>query len=405
MIRACYLIVLQLVRPLWWICERVWQQRSANDPQRVLLIAYNDLTARYLQPSAEILRRDGQVHICCTRPPFVDSRVPRPRILGRLRVKWVGFFHSLLIRWDLIVVADHFPAELYHPRIRKMFVTHGLFAGKRFDDSNYVYGRRAERNGTPAYYKMLASGPAELACAEQVNPSLRDRLALVGDCELDQLLAMQSRRADIRARLGYATSEKVILIASSWGPSSLVHTVGEQLFEQAIQTNKYRLIVSVHPNNLTRGSRRADVRRMLDRLTAAGIRVIAPDERWQPYLTAADAMITDYTSLGLYFAPLVRPLAMVPFDEDEFTAGSPLRQLAAIVPKIDLDTDLVENIDAALRDCSLTALQRFSKTLVRQPGTARSSLQSQLHEALDRNHVAPPFTNITPNAIQPLAAS
>lgn len=375
-------VVNVLVTPLWWIVmvgKIVSEGLPSAKPgtKRVLLVTHNELMARYLREVADLIREERDISLRVARAPFADSAVPLSEIVNRLEVPPIPFWRSLIRWWDLIVFADHYPASLFHPGIRKLFVSHGLFSGVILGGSNYIYGARAvRRNGMPMFARMLASGPAERACALRINPVLEDAVAIVGAPTVDRLMKRNERREEIRERLGIAPSDCLVMIMSSWGEDSLAETTGPSLVAAAQElTDRYQFVLTIHPNNYTRGGGDVDWSAFMAEQEGPRFRIIGPYDSWDDHLIAADIAIADRTSLALYFNQLHRPILFIPLDMRRFVAGAPLALLYEISPKLGKANDLEVALQRALSEYPLDRARELAADLVAFPGEAEERMR------------------------------
>lgn len=386
---AALRIAERFMRPVWWAMS-LWRavarrRRSGQRPRRVLLVAHNELMVRYLSEVVAALGNDPRMELRFARSPLVDRHVPSSVIAERLAVPTLSFGRALFQWWDLIISADHFPSSLFHPTIAKMFISHGLYSGKRFGENDYIYGERTFYAGGKLLYSvMLAAGEWEHRCALAVNPRLDGVVRVAGEMLVDRLLEHQELRGQIRERLGVGRDQRVLLIMSSWGERSLVQTVGRKLIEQAERlTGEYYVLVSIHPNNYTRGDRTSELQDFLSSKTGTRLHVVGQFEPWFEFLTAADVAISDHTSLCLYFAQLVRPLIFVPCDISAFTEGSPLPRLYEKLPKLDTVVDLNDALRTILADYPMHDLEDESRRMVSFKGEAHFNVRKIANELLE----------------------
>lgn len=389
--RSAYPLAKVLVRPLWWVVSLrmrirslfgISETKSGGPSRQVLLTAYNHLTARYIAQTADLLRQDDRISLTLTRPPFADRQVPLSEIQDAVDTPYISFWRALLRPWDLLVSADHYPASMFHPKIRKIYVPHGFFAGMSYEGLCYEYGTRAvRRNGRPVFDTMIASGELERQAAIRSNDVMDGVVKVVGDPQVDRLLEQQPRYADIRSELGITPDQRAVLIMSTWGPDSLIETIGPKLLKEARELQgEYRFLLTIHPNNYTRSERRWHD--FLQRQQESGIIVIGPDESWMDYLIAADAAIADYTSLGLYFAQLVRPLIYVEIDRTRFVSEAPIHRLLSFSPQLGDFDSLEEALASTFGGYPLSDLERVTSEILANRGTSAEWLLAELYDAI-----------------------
>jgi hypothetical protein len=225
-----------------------------------------------------------------------------------------GMTWSRLWAWDLVVVATH--VKPHHPQVPVVRMLHGVGASsKLLHGHEFTYDpRRVLRpDGTPAYARIFEA--SELTAADVVRrfPALAGVITVTGSIAADQMLAMQRARADLRLQMGYAPSDRVIVCMSTFGPYSLMETVGRRLIDEMHRISAdggCRFIVCSHPN-LWAANRHAarPWDGFLRRQRQHGLTILEPGDDWARAFAVADAAISDHTSLATAFALLGKPLS------------------------------------------------------------------------------------------------
>lgn len=395
-------IVHLLMRPVWCCQSLVWlwaAPRTSDRKRRVLLLANNEMLARFAGDLAEQLVQDDRLKLYFSRPPLVDRRVSTAAVVATAGLPYVGFLEALLTRWDLIINPDHFPSALFHPGIPKIFSAHGLFTGKRVRGALYEYGHRARRwNGRPVYQRILASGPIERRCALHFAPLLARTIAVTGSVQVDGLLKLNRRRDTVRETLGIPAGQKTLIVMSSWGPNCLLQRDGERVLShvQAL-ADEYTVFLAAHRNNFFRGkSGKRNWQRFRSELATSGVRVLDSRDDWWQYLVAADIAVCDFTSLSLYFAQCVRPMVFVSIREADFFPGSPLMQVYEISPKLTDPCRLRGVLAHAEQHYPLDELRRIAEQTVSFRGDAANRIRATVAETLG----LPPKSPTSPMACE-----
>jgi len=391
MLKSLYPVAQMFARPLWWAINPPARDASGRrtERRRVLLVYYNKLTARYVRHVAKILEHDPRVELVVTRAPLVDRESKVEDFDGHqsMNIPHLPFVQALANWWDLVVFADHYPAAMFHPDIPKIFVTHGIFAGRRFGDVNYVYGRRAvNASRSPVFTKMFAAGQLERQCVRDLNPALLERVAVTGDMLADELIRRQGSRPQIREQLKMQPDEKVVLLMSSWGPDSFIQKHGHRFLQEAEElSKKFRLVLSIHPNNWTRKIESdGSWLTALQRCEELGVTLVSGID-WQDHVIAADLFVTDFTSLGLYASLMDRPMVMAPFEEDQFTPKSPMLALSKLVTSCGDMSLLGTAIDDAFNEETMASWRRrqFADSLVSHQGSSATRVAEETYRVLD----------------------
>ncbi len=297
---------------------------------------------------------------------------------------------SRVMRWDLIALAEHHGATAYNPSTPKLSINHSISGGKLEKNGlPYRYGqqRMYYPNGQLVYTRIFEA--SKEVCDQTVTqqPDLRPIIAIVGDLQADELLALQSQREKIRRGLGFAEGDTVVLIQSTWGPTSLLETVGKDLIEQAatLQNNsRYRFILSTHPHHWDgTGSVDTSYGRYLSQQTQRGFHVIHPQDDWGPYMIASDIAITDHTSLSVTYALLGKPMLCVANDAAGVLKSMPVGQLMDFLPRLQSPDHLAQQIETAVKQFPKERLAALAKQINAHPGEAAQRVQKEAFQLLD----------------------
>jgi len=172
--------------------------------------------------------------------------------------------------------------------------------------------------GTDYYDALLLSGEYQIRDVRKLEALRRlpaKECVLAGLPHMDAILERWQKRGPAPAH------ETTVLLAPSWGPSSIFNRFGEKMIESLIKTG-YHLIIRPHPQSMT--SEKA----LIDRLR----RQFPENEKleWNfdhdnfDALYRSDLLISDYSSVVFDFALIFdRPViyADVSFDQDPYDAG------------------------------------------------------------------------------------
>ncbi len=134
-------------------------------------------------------------------------------------------------------------------------------------------------------------------------------------------------------------------------------------------------MISIHPNNYDlQRSRGRDFTAAVKKQRQLGTTVVGPTEDWVKYLAAADILVTDFTSLSLYFVPLRRPIVCVPLAE---TLGRPDGLMYA-VERIASPLTAPENLADALAKARQLDISQEHRQLAEQIFSHRRNSWAQM---------------------------
>jgi CDP-glycerol glycerophosphotransferase len=137
--------------------------------------------------------------------------------------------------------------------------------------------------------------------------------ALIGFPKVDCLVDGSLDRPAIEQSLGLDPTLPTVLYAPTWSPYSSLHSHGFDILENLCRRD-WNVVVKLHDRSYehsTRGSGGIDWRRTLERIGRGQRLHVATDADASPYLFAADALITDHSSVGFEYLLLDRPLVIV----------------------------------------------------------------------------------------------
>jgi len=322
--------------------------------RQVLFVVQGQLMLSYLKEIWQRLQDDDRL---CIRVAF-DADIDPEVIAATLtsfdasgnRVRRANYWAAMIWPWDLIVFADGTTTwKSFCRTSRKLRVRHGPPAGRlsRFKQ-DVAWGEWLYRkDGTSAFDLVFVPSEGAKTNGESKCPTYRGRIACVGDLRFDRLLAACREQSRLRKEIGIAEGKRVVLVVSSWGPNCLLQTVGNQLYDACSRlASQFHFILTAHPNNFRRGS---DWGRIVEQQAQWGATIVRPNDDWTDFMAVSDALITDYTSMSLYFAALLRPVISIPIAPDIGCPGATMYRMASVATQLQSPDRLKEALEAAFR--------------------------------------------------------
>ncbi|MFE1591955.1 hypothetical protein [Nocardia sp. NPDC058705] len=228
---------------------------------------------------------------------------------------------------------------------------------------------------------MTLSHPDQHAQLAAASPHAAACTAIVGDPTYDRLLASLGLRTRYRAAFGTG-DRTLVTLASTWGTESLIGRRSElpaQLLA-ALPVDSYQVVVVLHPNVWARYGR-LQIELWLASALDAGMVLMPPESGWHAALIAADIVVSDQGSLGLFAAALDRPMLMVG-PAAETVSGTPVAALAAAAPTLHPDHDLRRQLDAAVTTHRTGRYQHIADQVFADVGIAAHNVQSLIYREL-----------------------
>jgi hypothetical protein len=282
-----------------------------------------------LGPVAEAIAALPNIRVFFTSEyPERMRALPAGRFLTHREAEWRHF--------DVYVNADPWAAVRLRRCAHRVNFFHGV-AGKYDLDNPAHLPMGFERYDRIAF--INADRMHRYLEAGVVTPA---QAALVGYPKLDRLATGGYNRSEILGGLGLDPSRPTILYGPTYSSASSLHIAGEAIVT-ALADAGFNVLVKLHDRSLDPDRRYndgIDWGRRMRRLERPGRVRLALTGDSSPLLAAADAMVTDHSSIGFEFLVLDRPLLV--FDAPELPRAariSPdkiaaLRSVAAVASDV-----------------------------------------------------------------------
>jgi CDP-glycerol glycerophosphotransferase (TagB/SpsB family) len=302
-------------------------------------------------------------------------------------------------RVDLAMSADFWHQTPLHRCRRRLAFFHGVAGKYDLDRPERLGGADLRRLDRLAFInrermdRYLASGA--------VTP---EQAVLVGYPKVDGLLQGAWPAAQVRASLGLPPATPTVLYAPTFSTANSLHLAGECIIATLLASG-CNVIVKLHDRSMVPHPKHTDGidwPARLQHFERHSNFALAREADASPYLSAADVLVTDHSTVGFEFALLDRPLVVVDaprlrdaarIDEGKWRL---LRGMADVVTTPDDLRDAVTRALAA--PARLHAERRRAHDLFAYAGGATERALKVVYELLDLEpHRAP---GSTPVAIQ-----
>ncbi|OKJ08234.1 hypothetical protein [Kitasatospora sp. CB01950] len=387
------------------------------DRKRVLAVVHTEVYGQRLRELCELLGSDMRVQVVFTVAPhaFNDGVAAFLMRLGGTVVPWQ---QAVQTEFDLILAAGSRGIEQLHgPLVRLPHGTGHLKLARPQPPVGSVTGVReqADGTGTPMRqherqvsglgrdYLLWEGRPNAAAYAlahrddlielERNCPEVLPVAEVVGDGDHDRITAALPRRAEYRAALGLAEGEQLVLLCSTWGPSSVFGRLDALLprLVRELPAGRFRTALVVHPN-VAAGHGRWQVRRWVDGMSGGSVALVTQEVDWRPMLVAADYVIGDHGSVTLY-ATLTRARILIArFPHRDVNPRSPGLQLALTAPALDPARPLAGQLAYADRMYRPEAYAEIGARISSEPGEFLPRIRRLLYRVLNLGEPACPAT-------------
>jgi glycosyltransferase involved in cell wall biosynthesis len=275
---------------------------------RVLFEAASPLSLAVFRPVLELLRRDARIQMWFTAGDgawdpaaiFGPAGITE-RVVTAADAKWMKF--------DAYINTDFWNMTWLPRRTARIHLFHGV-AGK--------YGLDAPTRIAPvvaAFQRLMFPNRdrlqryAEAGLVDAEGPAA----ALIGYPKVDCLVDGSLDRREILRGLELDPTARTVLYAPTWSPHSSLNAAGESIIASLARLGG-NVIVKLHDRSYDRaerGSGGIDWRTRIERICNAYGAKVAQGYDASPYLYAADALVTDHSSVGFEFMLLDRPVVIV----------------------------------------------------------------------------------------------
>jgi CDP-glycerol glycerophosphotransferase (TagB/SpsB family) len=348
---------------------------------RVLVDVRTPMNLAVLQPVWGALARDSRVGLTFTAQDadgVAAALGPQlaPRLVPRQYARWR--------RFDLAVTADFWSDTPVRRCRRRINFFHGVAGKYDLDRPDRLAGADLGRFDRVAF--VNEDRRQRYLQAGVIQP---ERALLVGFPKLDDLVNGTWVPADIRRGLGLDPALGTVLYAPTFSTANSLQIHGEALVGALLATGR-NVIVKLHDRTLvpsTQYTGGVDWPARLARFDAHPRFALARAAEAGPYLSAADVLITDHSTVGFEFAVLDRPVIVVDAPGLQHAAridDAKWQQLRAM-------SDVVEDLDGlrcaierAFADPGrLRAARAQARDLFAHPGTATERALAAVYELLD----------------------
>lgn len=353
-------------------------------PGRAALVnARTPMNYAIVRPVLDAMRKDERVEFYFTASEQ-PSRVREIYREAGEGARLITPLRASLMRFDAFITADLPWVNL--PRgTRRVFMFHGV-AGKyanvydspdrsmREWDRLYFINRRRMRN-------FIASGAIDFD-----SPAAR----LVGYPKLDCLVNGSLKRDEVLGSLGMDRGRQTVLYAPTWSPYSSLNAMGEELVKRLCAAG-YAVIVKLHDRSRDPAlvhSGGIDWVSRLQPILSQSAGHLASGSDASPYLAAADALITDHSSVGFEYLLLDRPLIRI--EVPELIAATNIHSdyvslMAEAATSVRTAQQAVAAVERSLSDPLRKSASRkaVADDLFYRPGTATGRAVRELYEVLE----------------------
>lgn len=357
----------------------------------VLVVVHTVTCGQRLLDVVRLIGSDLRVQVIFTIAPdvFGEGVSDFLQSVGGIVVPWL---QATQLEFDLALAASYGSIhELHAPLI---VLPHGAGyskltpsrPGHHLVAARGVYGLDAQRlvhDGSVVPAAIALPHNADLARLAATCPQAIPVASVAGDPCYDRLVASAAQRLAYRRSLGVHDGRKLVVVTSTWGPRSLFGQA-EQLLPQLLTTlpaNVFRVVALLHPN-IWYGHGIWQIRAWLADCLNQGLGLIPPEADWRGALIAADWIIADHGSLGVYGAVANVPLILAGFPARDVDPVSPSAALAEVAPRLHPGRPLLRQLSRASAEYCPSHYDQVTARITSQPGRFDGNMRRLMYRML-----------------------
>ncbi|WP_431034481.1 hypothetical protein ACQYWQ_12355 [Streptomyces sp. P6-2-1] len=232
---------------------------------------------------------------------------------------------------------------------------------------------------------LTVSHPDQAAQLRAAHPGTAGRTLLVGDPCYDELRRNLPHAAHYRRILTGSPERDLLLISSTWGPTSLLGRRPRLAAEllAALPYDEYRVAAVVHPN-VWSAHGAWQLRHVLAPARAAGLLLVPAAHAWRSALVGASLVVGDHGSVTLLGAALGKPVLLGAYGSEAVpgTAGALLSRTAPHLPPDATGRRLRDLIAAARENHTPDRYAAVAEAAFTDPGEAADRLRAIVYRLL-----------------------
>jgi len=231
---------------------------------------------------------------------------------------------------------------------------------------------------------LVLSHPEQLDRLRLSCPDAAEVAVVTGDPVFDSMLASVPLRHLYRDALGVRGTQRLVLVSSTWGPSSLYGSRPDLVLRlrAELPLDDYQVAVALHPNTWSAHSP-WQVRRWLETCTRSGVVVFPAEEGWRAGLVAADLVIGDHGSVTFYGASLGRPVLLAAAPGDTVDSASAIGRFLDTAPQLHPADTLRPQVETALASPQSSELREIAELATSTPLKSHSLLRAEFYRLLN----------------------
>ncbi|WP_434446849.1 hypothetical protein [Lentzea sp. E54] len=360
---------------------------------------HNVTAATRLFDVLPLLADDPRVQVLFTCPESSAFHGRLSEYFSERGVTPIAWQPAVQTPFDLAIAASH-GGPLHELQAPLVVLPHGMGynkyllrkseAGHRKSEIGHrkpVFGLSPEwllHEGRVIATSLVLSHSEQLDRLRRYCPEAAEVAVVAGDPSFDRVLASLPLRHLYREALGVRDPQRLILISSTWGDTSLYGRQPDlaQRLRAELPLDDYAVAVALHPNAWSFHSP-WQIHRWLHTAARSGVIVFPAHEGWRAGLVAADVVIGDQGSVTFYGASLGRQVILAEAPDETVDPASPIGRFLAAAPKLRSADPLRSQVEAALDATPGDEIRAIADLTTSAPLKSHSLLRTEFYRLLN----------------------
>jgi hypothetical protein len=364
---------------------------------RTVLIVVHSMTAmQRLLDISLLFERDVRIQTIYTRAPGVFATTEIDDLLRTLGALMTPWEQAVRMRFDVVLASGY--TDLHRLNAPIVVVPHGVsynkFVPGILDDSESdgvvdrpIYGLNARQlmKHDRVVPSVIGLGHVDdLQVLKESCPQASSKGVVLGDPCFDRICGSMGLREGYRDRIGLRSSQKLLVLTSSWGSESLLGSAMDIVDRTiaAAWSHGHIVALMLHPS-VWSGHGTRQIKSWFHRYRGGGLLLLEPDQDWRALLISADWVVGDHGSMVLYALAAGRSVMLIDSPLDLVVGGSAVELVREIVPTIRLNNRMVEQLEGSADVVDDYWRTRIVDRITSEPGGSARLMRETIYRYLE----------------------
>lgn len=350
----------------------------------VLIVISHRILFQYAEPVQQLLEANPLIKVkYCFNTYNKEGEEDVQKLAGSLKGKLIPHSVAKLYQWDLIIFPDH--GKFFRKECPKFRIEHGVYSGKTVDGKSYFFGDTSfDDDNNVRYDKLLVSSKFVKKIGLSISEKFKGRIKVVGNILADDFIESCEELPSLPESFQHDKDKKTIMFTSTWGGISLWQNCGKQLLEHLpTLSERYNCIVSAHVLNFTNSAEDAALwDSAAKKYENSNVYLVEYGADPLKLMAHCDLVISDMTSLALYFPLKERPIIYFDIPNERLSKKGLIHQLKKAAYCIHDFATIEQDIENAITDFDPTKIKKLVKRSFSKKNRARECFLKESYRTL-----------------------